>query len=83
MKYFLWILLLAYFRPLFEMVLLLLGEWWYHTEFKEDRTRFQRYVIQVTSVGKEIDRVNEIVNEIRAYPMSGWNTARISRLSRS
>jgi hypothetical protein len=67
---FLWILLLAYFRPLFEMGLLIFGEWWYHTEFKEDRSRFKRYVIQVTSVGKEIDRVNEIVAEIRNYPMS-------------
>ncbi len=66
---FLWILLLAYFRPLFEMGLLLFGEWWFHTEFKEDRSRFERYVIQVTSVGKEIERVNEIVNEIRTYPM--------------
>ena len=70
LNYFLWVLLLAYFRPLFEMGLLLFGEWWFHTEFKEDRSRFERYVIQVTSVGKEIERVNEIVNEIRAYPMS-------------
>ena len=38
---FLWILLLAYFRPLFEMGLLLFGEWWFHTEFKEDRSRFE------------------------------------------
>jgi hypothetical protein len=70
LNYFLWVLLLAYFRPLFEMLLLLFGEWWFHTEFKEDRERFVRYVIQVTSVGKEIERVNEIVNEIRGYPMS-------------
>jgi Glycosyl transferase family group 2 len=67
---FLWLLLLAYFRPLFEMTLLLMGEWWFHTRFKEDRSKFNRYVIQITSVGKELERVNEIVAEIRSYPMS-------------
>jgi hypothetical protein len=67
---FLWLLLLAYFRPLFEMVLLLTGEWWFHTRFQEDRSKFSRYVIQITSVGKELERVNEIVREIRSYPLS-------------
>jgi hypothetical protein len=40
LKYFLWVLLLAYFRPLFEMALLLLGEWWSQVKFLEDRTKF-------------------------------------------
>jgi hypothetical protein len=66
----LWILLLAYFRPLFEMGLLTLGEWWYQTQFKEDASKFKRYVIQITSVGRELERVNEIVDEIRSYPLS-------------
>jgi hypothetical protein len=67
---FLWILLLAYFRPLLEMALLLLGEWWFQVRFTEDRSKFSRYIIQVTSVGKEVERVNEIIAEIRSYPMS-------------
>ena len=62
--------MLAYFRPLFEMGLLLLGEWWFHVRFKEDRSKFNRYIIQITSVGREVERVNEIINEIRSYPMS-------------
>jgi Glycosyl transferase family group 2 len=70
LKYFLWLLLLAYFRPLFEMALLLLGEWWSQVRFLEDRTKFQRYIIQITTVGKEQARVNEIVAEIRSYPLS-------------
>src|SRR3954454_7110278 len=70
MNPFLWLLLLAYFRPLFEMVLLLFGEWWYQARFVEDRSKFRRYVIQITSVGKELDRVNEIIDEIRSYPLS-------------
>jgi hypothetical protein len=67
---FVWLLLLAYFRPLFEMGLLLLGEWWFHVRFAEDRSKFNRYIIQITSVGKELERVNEIIDEIRSYPMS-------------
>jgi hypothetical protein len=67
---FLWLLLLAYFRPLFEMALLLLGEWWFQVRFAEDRSKFSRYIIQITSVGKEVERVNEIIDEIRSYPMS-------------
>jgi hypothetical protein len=70
LHYFEWFLLLAYFRPLFEMVLLLFGEWWYETQFQEDASKFNRYLIQITSVGKELERVNEIVSEIRSYPMS-------------
>jgi len=66
----LWVLMLAYFRPLFEMALLILGEWWFQVRFKEDRSKFNRYIIQITSVGREVERVNEIINEIRSYPMS-------------
>lgn len=67
---FLWLLMLAYFRPLFEMGLLALGEWWFQTQFKEDRSNFERYIIQITTVGRELERVNEIISEIRSYPMS-------------
>ncbi len=66
----LWLLMLAYFRPLIEMALLVLGEWWFQTQFKEDRSKFKRYVIQITSVGREVERVNEIISEIRSYPMT-------------
>jgi hypothetical protein len=64
------LLLVAYLRPLFELGLLLLGEWWFQSHFREDRSKFKRYVIQITSVGRELERVNEIVAEIRSYPMS-------------
>lgn len=65
-----WFLLAAYFRPLFEMVLLLLGEWWFQTRYVRDPSKFNRYLIQITSVGREIERVNEIVDEIRSHPLS-------------
>ena len=65
-----WVLLASYFRPLFEMVLVFLGQWWFRAEFRENRSLFNRYVIQITSVGRELTRVNEIIAEIRSYPLS-------------
>ncbi|MGZ4618443.1 MAG: glycosyltransferase family 2 protein [Frankiaceae bacterium] len=65
-----WLLLIAFLRPLIELFILLAGEWWFQAKFREDRSRFRRYVIQITTVGREQDRVNEIINEIRSYPMS-------------
>jgi hypothetical protein len=38
--------------------------------FRRDPARFARLIVQITTVGREQDRVNEIVDEIRAYPMS-------------
>ncbi len=65
-----WLLLAAFLRPLAELFVLLAGEWWYQARFRTDRTLFDRYVIQVTTVGREQDRVNEIIAEIRSFPMS-------------
>ena len=72
--------MLAYFRPLFEICLVVLGEWWFHVRFEEDQSKFSRYIIQITSVGREVERVNEIISEIRSYPMSmatrsGWSSS--------
>lgn len=65
-----WFLLIAYFRPLFEIIFLAVGEWWFLTRFEEDRSKFNRYIVQITTVGREVERVNEIINEIRSYPLS-------------
>jgi hypothetical protein len=65
-----WLGLVAFLRPLIEVFILALGEWWFHTGFKENRDLFSRYIIQITTVGREQDRVNEIIREIRGYGMS-------------
>jgi Glycosyl transferase family group 2 len=70
MRFWWWFLFAAYFRPLVELCLLGYGEWFFQTRFVEDRTKFDRYIIQITTVGKEIERVNEVIEEIRSYPMS-------------
>jgi len=46
-----WVLLTAYFRPLIEIILLILGEWWFQTRFEEDRSKFNNYIIQITTAG--------------------------------
>lgn len=65
-----WFVLVSFLRPLVEIVIVAIGEWWFLTRFREDRGKFSRYVIQITTVGTEQDRVNEIIAEIRSYPMS-------------
>jgi cellulose synthase/poly-beta-1,6-N-acetylglucosamine synthase-like glycosyltransferase len=65
-----WLLLIAFLRPLFEAYVLVLGKWWCHAHFHADSGKFRRLVVQITTVGREEDRVNEIIGEIRAYPMT-------------
>jgi len=65
-----WLVLAAFFRPLVEMYVLVVGHWWVRTRFRRDRSRFARLIVQITTVGTEEERVNEIVDEIRAYALS-------------
>jgi hypothetical protein len=65
-----WFLLVAFLRPLIEIFILISGEWWFQAKFRTDRSQFRRYIIQITTVGREEDRVNEIISEIRSYPMT-------------
>ena len=65
-----WLLLAAFLRPLVEMYVLLVGHWWVRARFRRDRSKFKRLIIQITTVGTEDKRVNEIIAEIRSYPLS-------------
>jgi hypothetical protein len=65
-----WLLFAAFLRPLAEIYLLVAGHWWVRSCFRRDRSRFARLIVQITTVGREQDRVNEIVDEIRSYPLS-------------
>jgi cellulose synthase/poly-beta-1,6-N-acetylglucosamine synthase-like glycosyltransferase len=65
-----WLVLAAFFRPLIEAYVLVFGHWWVRARFRRDRSRFRRLVVQITTVGTEEERVNEIIAEIRSYPLS-------------
>ncbi|HEX6761946.1 MAG TPA: glycosyltransferase family 2 protein [Gaiellaceae bacterium] len=65
-----WLLFAAFLRPLAEIYVLVLGHWWVRARFLSDPTRFARLIVQITTVGREQVRVNEIIAEIRSYPLS-------------
>jgi hypothetical protein len=63
---FAWLYLLAFIRPLTEAFMVTAGEWWFHTAFKTT-DKYERLLIQITTTGKEFDRVQEIIQRIRSY----------------
>lgn len=76
MSWYWWLLLVFFLRPAVEIVAIAVGEWWFHTCFRTDRQRFSRLIIQITTVGREQDRVNEILWEIHSkhltMPYETW-----------
>jgi glycosyl transferase family 2 len=70
MYWYWWLLLVFFLRPAVELLVMATGEWWYHTRFREDPGRFSRLIVQVTTVGREPDRVNEILAQLRGYALA-------------
>ncbi len=70
MKWYWWILLVFFLRPAIEVLVVAFGEWWFHSRFRENPARFSRLIIQITTVGREQDRVNEILWEIHSKELS-------------
>ena len=61
-----WLFLFAFLSSLAEALMVTVGEWWFHAGFRTTNT-YERLIIQVTTLGKEYDRVCEIISRIRAY----------------
>jgi Glycosyl transferase family group 2 len=70
MYWYWWLLLVFFLRPAVEILVMVTGEWWFHTCFREDPGRFSRLIVQVTTVGRETDRVNEILAQLRGYALT-------------
>ncbi len=70
MHWWTWVLLCAFLRPLVDAFFWIVGEWWFHVEFDTEPRKFSQLIIQITTTGREQDRVNEIISEIRAYRLS-------------
>jgi Glycosyl transferase family group 2 len=64
------LLLIFFLRPAVEVLIMAVGEWWVHARFRQDPGRFSRLIIQITTVGREPDRVNEILWEIHSKQLS-------------
>lgn len=69
MAWYWWLLLAAFLRPGVEALMVAVGEWWFHSCFRRNPDRFSRLIIQITTTGREQDRVNEIIWEIHSYDL--------------
>jgi hypothetical protein len=58
----------AWMMPVGELVLLACGQAWFRYRYREaPRGRFTQLIIQVTTAGREHERVTEIIKQIREY----------------
>ncbi len=76
MHWYWWILLAFFLRPAAEILVVAVGEWWFHTTFRENPARFTRLIIQITTVGREEQRVAEILRDVAdanlSMPYETW-----------
>lgn len=63
-----WLLLAFFCVPLVETFLFLLGIMW-TLFYKQDASKFDRLIIQITSVGKEFEIIQETIRTIRGYDL--------------
>jgi hypothetical protein len=66
----------AWMMPCLELTLMALGAVWYRYRFRENETRFSGVIFQITTVGREPLRVQEIIDQVRGYrldmPLAIW-----------
>lgn len=63
-----WLFIAAFMRPGVEMIMLVVSEIHCHVTAKTRRTdQYTSMIVQITTVGKEYVRVNEIIDVIRSY----------------
>jgi hypothetical protein len=65
-----WIFLAAFLRPAVELLMVTIGIWHFHTNFRQSPTRFRHLIIQITTVGREHARVTELIEEVRQLDLS-------------
>jgi hypothetical protein len=55
--------------PLIELAMLVTGQLYYRLLFRRNPGKFRLLIIQVTTTGREQERVNEIIDQIRSYQL--------------
>lgn len=60
----------AWMLPLAELAFLLAGQIHYRFRYQEAPGRFRELIIQITTVGAESGRVNEIIGQIRGFDLT-------------
>lgn len=66
-----WLVYTAWMMPLVELGLLVIGQACFRWGFRRAQPgTFRQLIIQITTAGREEDRVNEIIEQIRSYGLS-------------
>lgn len=66
-----WLVCTAWMMPLIELGLLVIGQARFRWGFcRAQPGTFRQLIIQITTAGREQDRVNEIIRQIRSYGLS-------------
>ncbi len=61
----------AWLVPLIELLLLAVGQLYYRRRFRvAPPGKFSGLIIQITTTGREQDRVNEVISQLRGYRLS-------------
>jgi Glycosyl transferase family group 2 len=61
----------AWMMPLAELALLAAGQWHYRHRFRRAPAgTYQGLIIQITTTGREQDRVNEVISQLHGYRLS-------------
>jgi Glycosyl transferase family group 2 len=59
----------AFGMPYVELAIVSIGEFWFHAAFRTDESKYENLVIQITTLGKEQERVVEIISRIHSYEL--------------
>jgi hypothetical protein len=65
-----WLIFSAFFVPLFEVTLALVGCAWGEFGYRGNPSKFEFLVIQITTVGKEPELVQRAIDSIRGYGLT-------------
>ncbi len=66
-----WLVYAAWMMPLIELGLLIIGQARFRWGFRRAQPgTFRHLIIQITTAGREQDRVNEIIKQVRSYGLS-------------
>jgi hypothetical protein len=57
----------AWLVPLGELAMLIAGQLFYRYRFRAAPGKFRHLIIQITTTGREEERVNEVIGQIRSY----------------
>ena len=61
--------LAAFGMPYVELIIVTIGELWFHAAFRTDEKKYKKLIIQITTLGKEQERVIEIIARIHSYDL--------------